>query len=396
MAKKEKNSSFFREAFVTVVKAFADKGTPAIFLLFLIVVAIWLPVEFFIDFSFKYFINSATSQNTTTWYVLLIFLIPLGALAACACFLTYMILKSIGPTLKAEAEAQALLSQAFGGRVSTSTGHMAIKQLPRETAKRRISQIMKTLIRRAIDELSVDQAQVRANIFKAKNETWLNIANGFHENMKVEAPNKDELKIEILNGHLSTGTAYKYSLPILSIKKAGGNWSHMPAYEDLAHHHLNIQKEDFEKLKTELDKAHPNLKWIISMPIPFQVQPFKIVCGVINLDGLSSTPHRDQLINLLADVAVAAALIGVINRSTDILESQCHRIDKDLSVESIKEKCLVLEEEYQIPPDEFDPADCPEPTEKFKDALGKIRGMEFFKKISTTEVAEFLREQLYS
>jgi len=126
------------------------------------------------------------------------------------------------------------------------------------------------------------------------------------------------------------------------------------------------------------------------MPIPYQVKPFELVSGVLNVDGLEGKPTTKELQALLADLSTAAALIGVLNRSTGFLDGKYSVPSEPSDTDKDQLKG------YLIDPEDFDPGSCPEPSIEFVQALSNIRGLEFFRRISPAEVANFLRGQLGS
>jgi len=278
------------------------------------------------------------------------------------------------PTMKAEADVNRLMSEALGGRVVTTIGTFETIAIDRRGAELRTKQIMKIMLERAKHVLGVEL--VRSNIFTLSNDDKLSILDSFHLNMEGPMVAKDELTISIPSGCLSSGRAYKYFRPVLSIKK-DGKW---PYASD-----ADIKESD---LQNEVQKAHPELAWIMSMPIPYRVKPFKLVCGVLNLDGLRETLTKERLEVILADLSTAAALVAVLNRSTGFLEGKYSIPAEPTSVDKGQWK------DFMINPEEFDPATCPEPSVELVQALSSLQGLEFFAKTSPTEVANFLRNQL--
>ncbi|MBA7528459.1 hypothetical protein ES705_20645 [subsurface metagenome] len=399
MANKKKLMVPFQKQTSVLATALAEKGTPGIILLGIMIFIVWIvPVIFtFGTFSILRKFKAFADENSWIFIALLLFcFIVLFFLIWFSYSLTKHILGLIVPTIRVEAEAATLMPQAFGGRVSTVTGGLAVLPLLPETTGRRIRKILEVLVHCATAVLHHSNSRlVRANIFITTDNQWLSIANDFHVNIKGTTPSDRELTIRILNGYWSSGTAYKYFHSVLSIshedQKGNIVWDHAPDRDTVLSQ--GIDTSVLQKAYDEIKKAHADLRWIISMPIPYQVSPFKMACGVLNIDGLGSTPFRDQLMSLLVDAATAAALVGVMNRTTDILGGQCHRPDKvPVKVGGIKHSRL--RERFMIEPDEFDPAVCPELSKEFKDALSEIKGLEFMRRITTTDVAEFLREQL--
>lgn len=372
-----KNTLATDQQVTTLVNALAAKGTPGIILLAIIFLPIWAPVSIIL-YWFFHFIGAAKDFPALATSGPLLAAVVVGILCVVyiliACFLTLKIIGAMIPTIKAEAEATKLLHDAFGGRVITSAGTVATVCVDKPSAEARTKQIMEALLNRAKSVLNIER--VRSNIFTLNEDGRLRILDDFHLNM-IAIPNENELTIAIPSGLLSSGRAYKYYRPVLSIKTKKGDWPYADDYQKA-------------ELKSELRKAHPDLKWIISMPIPCEVQPFKLVSGVLNIDGFEPLPNRDQMLKLLPDMSTAAALIGVLNRSTGFLKGIYTTPLAPSNTEQEKFK------DHLINPEDFDPAFCPEPSSDFVHALAHVQGLEFFDRISAIEVASFLRNQLRS
>lgn len=360
----------------TLVSALAEKGTPGIILLGIIFLAIWAPVPVIGVKLFSY-LGTAERLSEMSWTGPIVVLAILGALGVGYVFaayrLTSKIMSAMIPTIMAEAKAMVLMSEAFGGRIMTSSGLKETLAVDRRGAETRVKQIMAALLQRARRELRSET--VRLNIFTLNEDGVLRILKGFHVNMEEPMIGENELTISIPNGFLSSGRAYKYFRPMLSRKGADERWPYSDERQQLAH---------------EVQKAHPDLAWIISMPIPYQVEPFRLVSGVLNVDGLGSVPNVDQMRTMLTDISAAACLIAVLNRSTGFLEGVYSVPSEPPSTEQEQLKG------YLISPEDFAPASCPEPTSEFVQALANIKGLEFFARISPTEVAGFLRDQVRS
>lgn len=390
-----------QEQINTLVKALSERGTPGIIMLCIIFIVSWIVPILFLYLFYKIFPMKeiiTNKQYLVGGIYLSIWALSTMALVAIACSMGRSVLSSIVPTLKGEAEAMRLMPQAFGGKISTISGSLSVTSLDTDTARKRILKIMQTLIERVTTVLGVSNKEhIRTNIFVCKDGRWLEIANGFHINMKDNS-GEGELTIKIPVGYLSSGTAYRYFRPVLSecieAKNGEPKWDNMPDRETIEL--MGYDPDTYEEeIKDEIGKAHTDLQWIITMPIPFQVKPFKMSCGVLNVDGLVKLPRGAQTELILTDLSTASALIGVINRTSDILRSQCYRSD-NLPNGIKKQKGFRLESIFGIDPESFDPSNCPEPSEEFTRSLARINGLEFFMRISPTEVAEFLREQLRS
>lgn len=370
------------EAVQGLISALAEKGTPGILLLALVLVVIWAPVGV-IAWGFFRFLGLAKDFSETSGVQPLLAggiasVVPVVSLLV-AGWLTFKMMTTMVPTLRAEAEAAVLMSQALGGRLVTASGvkHLAIDA---RRAGIRTKEIMEALLARAKTVLGVEL--VRCNIFTLNEDGRLRILKDFHINMRGRTLDDGELTISIPNGYLSTGRAYKYYRPLLAVKGREARWPYADTYAG---------KEELKaELSLEEGKAPSELKWIASMPVPYQVAPFKLVAGVLNIDGLEGSPSTEQLRELLADLSAAAALIGVLNRSTGFLEGKYSEPSDPADVEKEQLKG------YLIEPSEFDPAVCPEPSYEFVQALSNVKGLEFLSQVSPAMVADYLRDQLRS
>lgn len=368
----------------TLATSLAEKGNGGLALLALICLAGWIATIGFIGGTFWNIPKFKPPYEDGAWitYTYLGFMVVAALLfALISLSITRMVLLSIVGTIRAEAEAKSLTA-AFGGRIATADGSIALSRLPEKQALRRIQGVMKALVSRASTTLAANNSEVRSNIFTTRDGLWLSIVKNLHVNMS----DKNELGLQILNGFYSTGTTFRYSRPTLSIRH-GGKWQYVP--DPAALDRAGLDHALMQRAEDEVKRADKRLAWIISMPIPYQVNPFSLTCGVLNLDGFQTTLHRDQLKALLADAATAAALVGVVNRTTDLFRAACSRSD-----ESFLEPENVLQDQFDIPATEFDPAECPEPSQEFTTLLSQLRGLEFFKKLAPSDVALFLREQL--
>lgn len=367
------------EAVQGLISALAEKGTPGILLLALVLVVIWAPVGV-IAYGFFSFLGSVKdfSEISGTQPLLaagIAGLVLVGSLAV-AGWLTHKMMTTMIPAIKAEAEAQVLMSQALGGRLVTPAGAVKYPAIDTRRAGIRTKAIMNVLLDRSKSVLGVEL--IRCNIFTLHDDGKLRILADFHINMRGRTPDDRELTIAIPNGFLSTGRAYKYFRPLLALKGNDGRWPYGDTYAGE------------EELKVEEAKAPSQLQWIASMPIPYQVEPFKLVVGVLNIDGLEGLLSTDQLRELLADLSAAAALIGVLNRRTGFLAGKYSEPAElpDSEKEQLKG--------YLVEPSEFDPAVCPEPSYEFVQALSTVKGLEFLSQVSPAMVADYLRDQLRS
>ncbi len=391
----------FQSQTQSLASALSEKGTPGVILLGIIFFVIWMVPTIFTIGIFITIPTEVDIQKTYFWlfgFYLIVLIIGLFVVIYVSYKLSRVVIQSITPILTLESGSTTIMPSAFGGKVSTLSGKLIVSKLDSDTAKKRIIKIMEALIFRVAEGLEIRNTKlIRSNIFIYEGDLWLKIADNFYINMDDGTP---EMTIKIPNGGLASGTTFRYFLPGLSVlekSEEGDNvWKYRPGKDSPIIHSLINKKQFIDEVNKEMMKINPNLRWAISMPIPHQVQPFKIASGVLNIDGLEKKDIvREQLLKLLSDTACAAALIGVINRTTDVLGGQCQR-QVNIEKEFGDTHQTTLVKKYTIDPSDFDPANCPEPTKAFINAVARIDGLEFFKDISPTEVSEYVREQLRS
>lgn len=362
----------------SLVTALAQKGKPGILLLAIIFLTIWSPAGIMVYLFFDFLGEAKDFANISIGSGPIIATAIVGILGAVYIYIAYRltirIISVMIPTIRAEAEVA--LAQAFQGRLMTSSGRWDFMNVDKEEAQTRVKQIMKALLDHIQSVLQVEL--VRSNIFTLREDGRLRILDDFHLNMDGPMGTEKELTISIPNGFLSTGWAYKYYRPTLSLKLKSG-WPYTSEEEQLKN-----------EIASEVDKVHKKLVWIISMPIPYKVKPFKLVAGVLNIDGLAEAPSEKHIVKFLNDFSTAVALISVLNRGTGLLDGVYSIPSKpDPSVrEQLKD---IIED---INPGDFDPATCPEPTRKFVEQLSHVPGLEFFARLSPSDVSSFLRDQL--
>ncbi|MGA0610453.1 esterase/lipase family protein [Caldimonas sp. KR1-144] len=139
---------------------------------------------------------------------------------------------------------------------------IAYPALPADLCER-VRTELQVLRQEAAARLGVDAAAVRTNLF-APFEGSLRIVPGATDNMDY-AP-----ELDLCIGHDHGGTGSAFSKAPLVVVKHGAHWSaaHLPA--------------------SELDKLHPRLRWVMSLPILSQTRGE--VVGVVNVDGLDTIP----------------------------------------------------------------------------------------------------------
>jgi hypothetical protein len=382
----------FGKSLESLSQALAEKGTPGLVLLAIMFFVMWVPVILAFTNAasiLKVFQTAPTSDWTHHILPAAVFLLFVGAALFVGYFLGRAIIGNVVPTIAAESSVRSLTS-ALGGRLVTEGGGIVFAGLTAEQARKLCKDIMKSLVAHTSGLMAAKPSSIRSNVFATDRADgfWMRIADTLEVNMDA-APDRS---IAILTGFYSTGTAFAFSKAVFSKPTFESETNTWP-YRRSPGTPLNpYTKEILSRQEAEIRKGHPDLRWIISMPIPYQVVPFRLTCGVLNVDSIGTGPdvNETQLREMLRDIACSAALIGVMNRSTDFLEGHCQRPLKGATIEGLD----LLGELYKIAWDDFDPAICPEPSREFVSLLSQINGLEFLRTISPTELAEFIRLQL--
>jgi hypothetical protein len=131
-----------------------------------------------------------------------------------------------------------------------------------------IHSILQKVVLDTAKKLKLSTARVRANVFGLDEHNHLHIVDDFTYNMTGRP---EELTIEMPVGEGSSGRAFQSGKPNIALLK--DDWAE------------NVLADD------ELAKVHPELRWIISMP----VKDAQRAVWVLNVDGLDDGPTVDQL-----------------------------------------------------------------------------------------------------
>lgn len=137
--------------------------------------------------------------------------------------------------------------------------------------KERVLRDLEGICRSTSRILVLDQKFVRSNIFRQCDDGQLRIVPGWHYNMDDRPA---ELTIAIPAKHGATGNAFQQRAAVIA--RAKGGWG------------------DYSLSREEMAKLHPELQWIVSVPIP-KPNGGGEVLGVVNVDGLCEDRTTDQL-----------------------------------------------------------------------------------------------------
>lgn len=159
----------------------------------------------------------------------------------------------------------------------------------------RLNKSQREYVRRALAEAAREVAEtvfapsgvIRANVFALDTDGRMKMADGLTFNMN----RPEELTVSMPVGYGSTGRCFQSAKPNLAIFQRG--WG----------------KDSIED--PELQKVHPDLQWIISVPILGRSSDRKAI-GVLNVDGLHERRPQDQLQNALRALFLWSETISLL------------------------------------------------------------------------------------
>jgi len=200
--------------------------------------------------------------------------------------LVYLFQRGTGEQVKENAKALTLPV-----RVRSSTLDLA-NTLPDEI-KNEIRRVLEYAAMDAAERLSLPQKLVRANIFAVDHHKIMRIPPGFTYNMNRQ----EELTVAIPVGYGSTGISFAEESP-----------------------HIAVFREDWGKsviADHELKKVHPDLRWIISIPVLLTAEDGeKKAVWTLNVDGLVEKRTEKQLERIVPNLLPYSGVISlIINKS---------------------------------------------------------------------------------
>lgn len=176
-------------------------------------------------------------------------------------------------------------------KVSSNTLDLA-KRLPDEK-KQEIRKILRGAALNLARKLSLPEELVRANIFGVDEHHMMRMISEFTHNMN----RPQELTVTIPVGYGSTGIAFKSEKP-----------------------HIAVFTKDWGKSVIEdgeLKKVHPDLRWIISVPVLLVTEGDETKpVWTLNVDGLSEKKTREELDDHWPDLLFYSSLISLIISDT--------------------------------------------------------------------------------
>lgn len=315
-------------------------------------------------------------------------------IAAASIFVIFSIfaIRNIPILQKSDADYALKLRGVFGGVTTDSSGSPVPLGLSENRAITLTNKILQAIGQRAIN---LGFENVRANIFHLEittttiNKWCAELVPDLRFSYNMEwSVHSGEDQIRIPFGVGSSGMSFKYARPVFCFKKPDNSWQHM-----------GEGKAADDYLKTQLSKVHTDLKWILSMPVPSRLSPRYTLKGIINVDCLGKVwdEKKAELLKELAiDVSVAAALVGLLNKSSGHLHGlENELMDKnDLDDEMLKAGDQEVLSRIELDPNDFDPRDCPVPSADFVNLLAGKAGLGGLAKLAPQDISDYLKRQL--
>ena len=162
-----------------------------------------------------------------------------------------------------------------------------LQSLP-QPIKTEIVEILDSIQQDASEQLQVPTEKIRVNIFGNDNDI-LKMLPDFSVNMNRPI----EHTIEMPVGYGNTGRAFEEKSPIVTFFDEG--WGKSFIHD------------------SELQKSHPNLTWIMSIPLLLKSQTSgteRIPIGVLNIDGIDNLGNENELDNLIKQALLYSQLIS--------------------------------------------------------------------------------------
>ncbi len=171
------------------------------------------------------------------------------------------------------------LGRTEGGQEITAGAGSGVNQAKLD----RLQRYLDGMCRSAAQLSTVGKEFLRSNIFVPTGSGTLKIPRGLHHNMMKA----DELTIEIPEGYGASGHAFQQRTAVIA--RAKGGWG------------------QYVLSPKEMVKLHPDLKWIVSLPIPDSTGN---VLGVANVDCLEHDRSAEELRPLISEMGYWVNLVA--------------------------------------------------------------------------------------
>lgn len=142
-----------------------------------------------------------------------------------------------------------------------------------------IRNLLQGAARDVADELKIPRNLVRSNLFGVDDHDQMKMPHDLTYNMDRE----EELGISMPVGYGSTGRCFERRMPNIAVFD-----------EDWGKDSLQDK---------ELRKVHPDLRWVISVPVPYKELGEEHPIWVLNVDGLRIGRSKEELLNASSQLA---------------------------------------------------------------------------------------------
>lgn len=185
---------------------------------------------------------------------------------------------NVGPARSAD-EDRAKIREAFSASppiAGNATRNLHDQLGFDESDRREVREVLAAAAKQVSAELGVPLEDVRANLFGMCEDSMLRMITDFTYNMN----RPEEWGIEMPLGYGSTGKCFERAqasvLPRENVATSDDHWAENPLKP------------------SELAKAHPELRWILSYPVFAPGSPGRCV-WILNIDGLREVPTVEKL-----------------------------------------------------------------------------------------------------
>lgn len=183
---------------------------------------------------------------------------------------------------------QKQMNKAIAAESTTLPGPGELIELLSPEEKRNILEVMDAARNAVSQQLDLDVGHVRSNVFALGAGNTLAMVKELTLNMERQ----EELTITMPVGYGSTGKCFARREPGIAVFKEG--WG------------------EFAIADPELRKAHPDLQWIISIPIFLRIRNEKVPIWILNIDGLIDRRSEGQLSGAIPAILPFAQLLAIL------------------------------------------------------------------------------------
>ena len=187
-----------------------------------------------------------------------------------------------------ERRSQRKQIKAMGGIIYDMNGNtVQLADNLNTNQKKEIKEALQHAVRDVAETLDVDPNLLRSNLFGKDDQNNMRMILDLTYNMKW----RDEYTVSIPVGYGSTGRCFSAGKPNIAILRE--DWG------------KDMLKDE------ELKKVHPDLKWIISVPVRIGEGKTPPI-WVMNVDGLKASANEEKLQKALGKLFIWSKFISLI------------------------------------------------------------------------------------